>query len=232
MGNTAIILFGGVGERFDKDIKKQFFMLGKYPLCYYATRILSDCDEISRIIVVSEENSIEELSFLLYRTYKFNKISAIIPGGISRQESVCKALKYLKQEKSSPDELILIQDGDRPNLSEALVRENLRIASSYGASVTAIEATDSLLYAEEDEAREYLKREKIYQVQTPQCFRFDWIYKAHMAAHEQKLSYTDDASMLSLLGKSAHIVKGSHDNIKITSKIDAEIFMKEKEHAS
>lgn len=230
MERVAVLLFGGRGTRFGENKPKQFVLLGEHPLCYYAASSLNASEHIDKIVAVSDKGSINELSAILYGKHQFGKVKAVIPGGSTRQESVYLALKYLKNQGESPDSLVLIQDGDRPNLTPALIKENVETAQTYGASVTAIPATDSLLYAEDNEAGEYLKRDKVYQVQTPQCFRFDWIYKAHTLAKNRGLSFTDDASTLPLIGKSAHLVLGSKDNLKITTTIDAEIFLKENNH--
>lgn len=232
MQRIAVLLFGGKGERFSSDTPKQFIEMGGHPLCYYAARALEDSPFIDKVIAVGEFSTLTKLSNIFYLDYRFKKVKGVIPGGETRQESVLKALNYLKEIETTPETLILIQDGDRPNLTQRLIEDNIETAKTYGAAVTVMKATDSLLYAQEDEESDYLEREHVYRVQTPQTFRFDWIYKAHIAAKRSGKAATDDASLLPLIGKHAHLVQGSPDNLKITTPVDMEIFLKGDGHAS
>ena len=55
-------------------------------------------------------------------------------------------------------------------------------------------------------------------IQTPQVFRSDILVKAY----EQDFSarFTDDASVVEILGENIHLVDGNIENIKITTTFD------------
>ena len=73
-----------------------------------------------------------------------------------------------------------------------------------------------------------LKREELYQIQTPQVFRFDLIKEAYekLIAKEEEvkqrgISITDDAMVLeTMLSYQVRITEGSYTNIKITTPED------------
>ena len=65
-----------------------------------------------------------------------------------------------------------------------------------------------------------LQREKLWAIQTPQAFRFDILKKAHERALKQGFIGTDDSILVERLGHKVAVVKGSYDNIKITTPED------------
>jgi len=196
-------------------------------MCYVLSSLTISPSIDETIVVVPD--GFESAAAKIIDHYRFAKVKAIIPGGESREESVFKALLHLEKAGLKDDDIVLIQDGDRPNLSEDLIKRNLEAASEFGAAVTAVPATDSVLMSERGEfAERYLPRKDIYLAQTPQTFKFGIILKAHRKAREEKnLVFTDDASIAQFAGFPSRLVMGSPDNVKITTEKDAKRFAKE-----
>ena len=193
--NIAIILFGGSGERFSTNLPKQFVDLNGKPLLYYATKALEDSPLVDEILVVGKKGYIDETKKAL-NDQGFRKIKDVIEGGESRMESVFQGLLYL-EGKLDDSSLVLIQDGDRPNLSERLIKENFEAARNHKGAVTAIPSNDSAFIASEGNVDRYLKRSGLYLAQTPQTFVYKPIleaYKKAMAVKDRSI-YTDDASI-------------------------------------
>ncbi len=65
-----------------------------------------------------------------------------------------------------------------------------------------------------------LDRSSLWQVQTPQAFRFSLLYQAHMQAQNDQFLGTDDASLVERMGHSVQIVQSDYDNIKLTTPED------------
>jgi len=86
-----------------------------------------------------------------------------------------------------------------------------------GAATAAVAVTDSL--ARDDggsRVRESVDRRGVWAVQTPQVFRFDWLWEAHQSAAPDA---TDDASLM--LGRHpVELVEGERGNFKITTAED------------
>jgi len=71
-------------------------------------------------------------------------------------------------------------------------------------------------------------RESLWQAQTPQTFRFEKIFSAHLSAKSEGFYGTDDASLIERTGGNVHIIRGDYRNIKITTPEDlvlAEAFL-------
>lgn len=212
--HICIALFGGMGERFGAPYPKQFVKLGDDPMLIVTLQELSHCVDIDEIYVVAEASSRAD-TYNLIVSRQIKKVKAVLVGGATRQESARLALEYLKRTNVPGDALVMIADGDRPCVDPNLVHRCFVAASEVGASVAAIPMRESVLLSGDGKrVDEYLNRETVFTVQTPQTFLFSTIYRAHVKF--QKKVVTDDASLVAKLGKPIAIVMGSRDNVKIT----------------
>ena len=59
-----------------------------------------------------------------------------------------------------------------------------------------------------------MPRESLWAAQTPQGFRRDWLVRAYQ---DTGVNVTDDASLVEMMGLPVRIVRGSEENIKITT---------------
>lgn len=220
----AVVLLGGDGVRFDPQTPKQFFLFLDKPLFLYPVSTLESSDLIDEILIVTKANTQEKVRAYL-EEYSISKAIGVIEGGETRQKSSLRALEYLKANGAKEEDIVLIQDGDRPNLSLDLIKESVLEAERKGASVVAIPSTDSIFLSksEKKEVDSYLDRSLVYRVQTPQTFRFGLIYKSAKDNGEKKV--TDDASLVKEMGFDVAIVLGSEDNFKINTKEDGKKFL-------
>lgn len=225
--NIALVLAGGSGERFGSPTPKQFISMCGKPLICHCLLSLQESPLIDEIYIVAKGGTLEKTQQIAHE-YQLTKVKAVITGGNTRKESCFKGLSYLRRIKVDPDDIILICDGDRPNLPLSLIRENVESAKTYGAAVTAITATDSIFYSEAGALVDhYVPRSMMFQAQTPQTFRFSIIYAAHKKAKANVKYdlYTDDASLVAALTKTKiAIVEGSKENIKVNTPQDEAIF--------
>jgi len=63
-------------------------------------------------------------------------------------------------------------------------------------------------------------QEHLWIVQTPQVFRYGLLMRAHLAVRDQSIVTTDDATLVERIGVKVKVVRGSSDNLKITSEDD------------
>ena len=232
MKRVAIALFGGSGERFGSPEPKQFIMLGDAPMMIVTLRGLSSCKEVDEIYVVARGDTMKRTHELISE-YQVRKVKAIIPGGKSREESVEAALRYLDRIRLDYDDLVLIQDGDRPNVDPDIVRANYEAAFESDAAVTALPATDSILYSELGlEVNSYKPRSTIFYAQTPQTFRFGLVLRCfdYARRHKKLDMFTDDASLVKSCGHKVKIVPGKKSNVKITTKLDLAVYFEGRLH--
>jgi 2-C-methyl-D-erythritol 4-phosphate cytidylyltransferase len=216
----AIIVAAGKGERM-KGIDKIFVPLAGKPLLAWTVETFENCSAIDQIVIVLGGHNIET-GRKLAAEYGWKKVTDICTGGQERQQSVSNGLKLLKD-----CQWVVIHDGARPLVKEALIKIGLAEAKETGAAVAAVPVTDTIkMSSDEGFIIGTPPREKLWAVQTPQVFRFDIIEEAHAGADKQ---VTDDAALVEKLGYTVKLYTGSYNNIKITTHVDlslAEILLK------
>lgn len=216
----AILLLGGSSARYGGDTPKQLIPVNGKPLFLYALEALEKTEEVDSIFLVVKDGIEETVRKCVEGR---SKIKAILLGGKTREASVKKGLDCISSLYED-DALVLIQDADRPHLSEKMIAENYAKAACSGAAVTAIPCSDSLFLSKDGSAvSAYLNRQEAYLAQTPQTFRLGLLKKAH----EKEGGFTDDASEVSALGCKVSIVEGDPSNYKINTKEDMLRFQKE-----
>ena len=226
MKNIAVIVAGGVGQRVGADIPKQFIKVFDKPILIYTIEDFDKNPLIDEIEVVCIESWIEELKRLLH-FYKIKKVKEIIPGGATVQESIRNGVFNLK-DKVNDDDTIIIHDGIRPVIDEFVIEDLLNVCKLHGAAASSLPYNEQIFIKENDEyTRQYIPRERLMRVSTPQAYKFKTLYEAYKQAFENKIgiygsSYTN--TMWVELGNKLYFSKGSDKNIKITTKDDIRLF--------
>lgn len=213
---TAIIAAGGSGLRMKADVRKQYLLLENVPVLTRSLLPFDDAPQVDRIIMAVPEGDLAYCKNNIVGPYPFKKKIEIVKGGVDRQASVFEGLKAAKGSH-----IVLIHDGVRPFVTRELIDACLSEVKRYGACIPAIPAIDTLKQLDRhDRVIGTIERKKIWMAQTPQCFDYDLIYNAHKAAKENRLSVTDDASLIEKMGKLISMVEGSRCNMKITTPED------------
>ncbi len=217
MAFSLIITAGGTSSRYGNTNKLLEKIDSKTVIEYSVTNFL-EFDEIKEIIIPSNISVINEIQKLFD-----NPKIKIIEGGKTRQESVYKALEYVKEE------YVIIHDGARPLIKKDVISKVISKTKQYNAVSVMTKTTDTI--KEVDEQGKIIRtidRSKLYNTQTPQAFKTSIIKNAHEKLREK--SYTDDSSMLEEFGENVYIVECEATNIKITSKSDldfAKLYIKQ-----
>lgn len=219
--NIAIILAGGTGSRMSLNQPKQFAMVKGRPIMAHTLIVFNNCSQVDEIYFVSHESYIQE-SQRIIDEYNLPKVKQIIKGGNTRQESVYNALEAIK---ANDNDIILIHDCARPLVEEKIIINNIKACEKYDAVETAVKVVDTTIEVENFEFKKALNREKLYQVQTPQTFKFKIIKGAHEYAKKNHLlGITDDAQLVAKYGQKIHVIDGKRTNIKITTDDDLIFF--------
>ncbi|MCK4648947.1 2-C-methyl-D-erythritol 4-phosphate cytidylyltransferase [bacterium] len=213
---VAIVPSAGKSERMGE--KKEFLSLGDKPILTHTLKPLEDHHQISEIILVVDEKSIERCKREIVEKYVFKKVKEVVVGGKERQDSVYNGLKRVAKDC----DIVLIQDGARPFLTEDLITRSIEEAEKHKVAVVAVSCIDTIKFArkENNMALETLDREYLWMAQTPQTFRYEIILKAYEKAEEENFQGTDDASLVERMNQPVKIIRGSYDNIKITTPQD------------
>ena len=218
----AIVLAAGRGKRMQSDVAKQYLLVRNKPVLYYSLKAFQD-SIVDEIILVTAEKEITYCKEEIVDKYAITKVSRIVAGGKERYHSVYNGLKACKDA-----EVVLIHDGARPFVDEAIIERNVRMVKEHGACVTGMPVKDTIKISDvEGYVKETPRRDLIWTIQTPQTFRYDLIrnsYDVFLAREEEyskQYSVTDDSMVAEIFGGiKVKLVEGSYNNVKITTPED------------
>ena len=221
MKTIAIIPAGGSGLRTGTSTPKQFLKFFGKELLVYTLEVFQSSKMIDEIVVAANKSYFGLIDKLITK-YTLNKVSKMVEGGNERQDSVFNAVSSLSLNKL---DLIAVHDAARPLLSKETLNKAIKTAKEKGNAVVCIKARDTLLNASESRSN-YPDRSNIYQIQTPQIFRFGDLKEAFTKAYKQNLIGTDESMLMHNAGHKLHLVEGSLFNFKVTTSEDLVIFKK------
>ncbi|MBT3363246.1 MAG: 2-C-methyl-D-erythritol 4-phosphate cytidylyltransferase [Chloroflexi bacterium] len=204
----AIIVAAGSSQRMGQ-VDKIFASISRKPLLYHTLSAFAKCSSVDSIVLVLSEHNLKRGRSLVKR-YGFSEVAQICEGGPRRQDSVKLGLDHLAN-----CDFILIHDGARPLITPSLIDEAITTAKEHGTSVAAVPVKNTIKVADDGGfVVKTLERENLWDVQTPQVFKYDIIAQAYSKVSE---NVTDDAALVERTGKSIKLYMGSYDNIKVTT---------------
>ena len=217
---SAIIVAAGSAVRMNRD--KMLLPLCKIP-CIARTMLAFEKSEMTdEIVVVTRpemKNEIEKLA----KEYKISKLSAIVDGGKSRQESAANGF-YKINEKS---ETVCVHDGARPLIKPETIDFLLNEAENYPAICAGKPVTDTIKRLDENGfILETPQRNMLAAAVTPQIFSREVYTKAVENARGSFERFTDDSGMAEACGIKVKLCDCGPSNIKITTPED--VFAAEK----
>ena len=218
----AVIVAAGSASRMG-GIDKVMAELKGEPMIVHTVRAFQNCDAIKEIVIVTREDLILPITRL---TNEFRKVTAVVLGGSSRQESVALGMNALSEKC----ELAAIQDGARPLVTWELIDRVVRAAHAHHAAIPVIPVKDTIKVCDTALVKSTPDRSTLRAVQTPQVFDFDLLRGALKKAAEDGAEVTDDCSAVERLGMSVRTVEGDERNLKVTTPLDlklAEMLMEE-----
>lgn len=213
---TALIAAAGIGNRMNYSINKQFIPINGKPLIQHTLEIFDSMEEIDKIILLIREGEDETVNAILNNMDMEHSIS-IVYGGNERQDSIYKGLKSVSEDT----DIILTHDGARPFISKNEVLQVIEATIVHGAACLMTPMKDTVKISEDGIWSKFTpERSKLFAVQTPQAFSKDLLQKAYEQAYQEGYYGTDDCSLVEKTGHGIRLVRGSYNNIKITTQED------------
>ena len=212
MSTWAILAAAGSGERLGADRPKAFVALGELPLLATSMERLDESDWIDAIVVAAPPGW-EEPSILLAEEIGAGKVSAVVPGGATRAESVRLALAEVPDEAVA----VLVHDAARPLVDDEVVGRVLTpLAEGWDGVVPALPIADTVKRVDGDRVLETVDRDDLVSVQTPQAFLADALRRAVAGGGDA----TDCAGLVEAAGGRVRWVEGDPRLLKVTTRAD------------
>ncbi len=224
----AIIIAGGSGHRMGQDIPKQFINVYDKPILIYTLQGFQNHPMVDAIEVVCIEGW-ENVVWAYAKQFGIDKLKWITKGGNTGQESIRNGV-YNLEDKASEDDIIVIHDGIRPLVEPAVLTDVINKAKEFGNAVTSMPYNEQIFVVSKDDettTTQFIPRETLRRVSTPQAYNFGLIDSKYHEAFEKEIgiygsSYTN--TMMVDLGVRLHFAAGSDKNIKLTTKDDLDLF--------
>jgi 2-C-methyl-D-erythritol 4-phosphate cytidylyltransferase len=193
---------------------KAFLTLAGESLLLRSARAFESAHSIGFIVGVVPEAQVEEARRLLSR---IRKLSAIVPGGERRQDSVLAGLEQVPEDFAG---VVLVHDAARPLVEPALIDAVAAAAAAAGAALPVVPVVDTIKRVSEGRVTGTVDRSELQAAQTPQGFRIEVLTRAYEQAFRERLTVTDEAMAVERLGEPVVAVPGSPLNRKITTPED------------
>ena len=176
----------------------------------HALEIFREDERCKQIVLVCNANDVVRIS----SQYVSGKVVVVL-GGKTRQESVYNGLKAVHEDN------VLIHDGARPWVSQKSLDALLDALEKNPACLLMVPAKETVKIVEKGIVKQTLKREQLWMAQTPQAFDTRLIISCYKKAADLSIEATDDAQVVEeTCDMPVMCVKGSYDNIKITTRED------------
>ncbi|MDP7587352.1 MAG: 2-C-methyl-D-erythritol 4-phosphate cytidylyltransferase [Dehalococcoidia bacterium] len=216
----AVIAAAGSSSRME-GVDKTFAPILGLPLVVHTMDRFELSPLVHQIVLVLSKDSID-LGKQMVQQRGYTKVTSVCAGGRRRQDSVRFGLEQL-----TACEWVMVHDGARPCLDDAMLQRGLEAAAESGSAVAGVPVKDTIKVVSMDQTvQETPDRSLLWAAQTPQVFRYRTLLDSHYACTQD---FTDDAAMVESMGHRVKMFLGAYENIKVTTADDliiVETFLK------
>ncbi len=214
---SAVIAAGGCSTRMgESGTTKQHLLLDGIPVIVHTLLAFERCELICEMVLVAKQDEIP-----LYEDYRnkysITKLSRIVAGGETRQESVKLGFDAI----SPKSKFVAIHDGARCLVTPEIIEKVCRSAYRYRAATAATAARDTVKMADRKGfIDKTVDRDLVWLAQTPQVFYATLYRAACYYALENDIVATDDNMLVEAIQNPVKLVECGRENIKITTPDD------------
>ncbi len=207
----VIIPAAGMGKRMQANQNKILLTINHKSILEHTVQVFQNDDNCRAIHLAAQRDEISTLQSMLTN---YSKIDVITEGGSERQYSIYNVLKAIE-----PCEYVFVHDAARPFVTQHTLNKLYESVQQNHSVIAAVKVKDTIKRIENNQVTETLKRDELWQIQTPQAFSYQLLLDAYNKADADHFLGTDDASLVERISK-VHIVESDYDNIKITTPED------------
>ncbi len=212
----AVIVAGGVGERFGNPGGKQLVDVCGRPLMSWSIRAFDRAESIEHIVVVCPAERRVAYVAAAIEPFEWATSITFADAGETRQASTRSGVM------AAPEgcDFVAIHDSARPLITPAAIDAAVAALAAdpeLAGTVCGQPAIDTLkLVDAQGVIASTPDRSKFWTVQTPQVFDRATMLAAYDAADAEGFCGTDDASLVERAGGRVLCVPTARDNLKVT----------------
>lgn len=221
----ALLTAAGTSTRMGQDIPKQYLHVDNKPLIIHTMEAFQRHPSIDAIMVVTLPAWTVVLQAYANQ-FNVSKLQWVVPGGATGQESIHNGLIALQKE-CSPDDIVMIHDGNRCFVSSEIISNSLAVYYAHGSAVASIPCVEAVFRSNDNgtSSNVSIPREQLFRTQTPHTYSLGKLLWAHEEAEKRNISNTAaSCTLMQSLGETVYFSKGSEMNLKITTVDDMLIF--------
>ncbi|HLO47463.1 MAG TPA: 2-C-methyl-D-erythritol 4-phosphate cytidylyltransferase [Kamptonema sp.] len=214
-----LIPAAGSGRRMGSDRNKLLLSLLGKPLLAWTLEVAEASKYITWIGIMGQPADFPDFQEILTNS-PVTKPVLLIPGGITRQESVYNGLQALP----ATAERVLIHDGARCLATPDLFNRCAEALFKFRGLIAAVPVKDTIKVTDETGlVKDTPDRSQLWAAQTPQGFEVKLLKDCHAKGRQQGWEVTDDAALFEKCGLPVQIVQGEETNLKVTTPMDLAI---------
>jgi len=210
----VVVVAAGSSRRMT-GVDKLGATVGGRPLLAWTIDAVAAAPCVDRLVVVAAPERVEAL-----RTAPWlpASVTAVVPGGATRQQSVAAGVRWLDvADPSGRDRPVLVHDGARPLVSPGLVAAVVEGVERYGAALPVLSVVETLKRVGDGFVLETVDRTTLAVAQTPQGVRRGLLLEAWAAfPPDGPREFTDEAALLEACKIPVHAIPGEPANLKVT----------------
>lgn len=216
------ILAGGIGERLNIGMPKQFYKIGGKPILIHSIDAFLKVEEFDYIIVSSPLDYITKTNEIIDKYIDNTKKLVVIPGGITRNDTILNSIEVTDKEE---DSIMVTHDAARIFVSPEQIKKSINYCKDYTATCPVIPSTDVIFQSfKEGELSEIPLRKYLVRAQTPQAFKIKRFIEIYNDLSSDEIKLLDEAMALFHLRKeSIYLFEGDSSNFKITHPFDIKV---------
>jgi 2-C-methyl-D-erythritol 4-phosphate cytidylyltransferase len=224
MRTVAVVLAGGIGQRFGGDRPKQMQVLAGRTLIEHSVAAFEQAPGVDAITIVMPAG-LADPARQQFTATRHPKVTTVIQGGATRTDSTRCAIAALGEDECN----VLFHDAARPLLDQRIIADCVSALATDRAIGVAVPSSDTIVEVADGVVTGMPRRDTLARCQTPQGFRLSVIRRAYELADADpsfpQRPATDDCGVVLryLPDVPVRLVEGSERNIKITYPGDLQV---------
>ena len=206
MKTSLILASAGKGERAGFNQNKLLVAINGKTILEQTLNAFVDSNLIDQIIITASQTDFDFIVDLVKTK------ATVVLGGETRTQSIKNAL-----DKVDGD-IVLIHDGARPFVTKKIIEDCIQTTIKFGSAIPIIKSRDTIAKISDGVITEYVGKNNLANIQTPQGFLTSTIKNAYLSLGDK--AFNDDGEIYLNYTGSLNYYDGDSENVKLTYKND------------